>query len=52
MPIWKKCVVLACLLSLLLPLAACEKEGEMEKAGKKIDKAVDDLKDTGKKLFD
>lgn len=52
MVLFKKFVVMLCLTALLVPLAACEKEGEMEKAGKKLDQSIDDLKDKSKKLFD
>jgi len=52
MPLLKRLIVLTCLLAFLLPLAACEKEGEMEKASKKMDQTVDDLKEKSKKLFE
>lgn len=48
----KKCIVAVCLVAFLLPLAACEKEGEMEKAGKQLDETMESLKDEGKKLFE
>lgn len=48
----KRLVVLVCLLAFLVPLTACENEGPMEKAGKKLDQAADDLKDKTKKMFE
>ncbi|MFV0347256.1 MAG: hypothetical protein ACK5JO_01625 [Halodesulfovibrio sp.] len=40
------------LLSFALPLAGCKEEGPAEKAGKKIDEAVDSAKEQAKKLFE
>ncbi|UZP67330.1 transport-associated protein [Desulfovibrio mangrovi] len=40
------------MLSLALPLAGCKEEGPAEKAGKKIDEAMDSAKEGAKKLFE
>lgn len=51
MAVWKKIIVLACLcLFLAGGVVGCEKEGSGEKAGKKVDEAVDAAKDKLKKL--
>lgn len=59
MKTWKKLVVAACLLAMLIPAFGCSEEGEMEKAGKKIDQMADDASDAAeeaaekaKKIFD
>jgi predicted small lipoprotein YifL len=41
-----------CAAMLMLGLAACEKKGPAEKAGAKVDQAVDSVKDTGEKAAD
>ena len=42
---WKtKIIILFFLAELAFSTTACKKEGEAEKAGKKIDKALNDLK--------
>ncbi|MBU1001526.1 MAG: hypothetical protein KKE73_03275 [Proteobacteria bacterium] len=48
----KRFLILTCLLALLVSTFGCEKEGEMEKAGKKLDQAAESLKDSSKKLFE
>lgn len=52
MKLWKKMIVIGCLLALMVPAIGCEKEGPAEKAGKQIDEMVDDAKDSAKKIFD
>lgn len=54
MKLWKKALVVACMLALFVPaLSGCqEEEGTMEKAGKQLDKAADEAGDTVKKIFD
>ncbi|QGY39307.1 transport-associated protein [Pseudodesulfovibrio cashew] len=49
---WKKLIVIGCILALMLPAFGCSDEGTAEKAGKKIDQAVDDAKDSAKKMFE
>lgn len=51
MKLVKKLVVALMILSLALPLVACEKEGPAEEAGRKIDKAMDDAKNKAKELL-
>lgn len=51
MSVFKRVVIAMMIVSLALPLAACEKEGPAEKAGKEIDQAVDSAKDKAKELF-
>jgi predicted small lipoprotein YifL len=41
-----------CAALLLLGMSACEKKGPVEKAGAKVDQAVDSVKDTGEKAAD
>ncbi|MFA5699697.1 MAG: hypothetical protein WC913_00270 [Desulfuromonas sp.] len=41
----KKIAILFLILGLALTLAACEKKGPMEKAGEKVDQAVEKTKD-------
>lgn len=38
----KKLLVAACLLTLLIPATGCEREGDMERAGKAVDQMVRD----------
>jgi len=59
MKLWKKAVVVLCLLALTIPVFGCSEEGPMEKAGKKMDQAVEDASDTAhdaadkaKKMFE
>ena len=53
MKLWKKVIVIACILAFLVPaVSGCSEEGPMEKAGKQLDKAADDAKDAAKKVFD
>jgi len=49
-----KMVLIGCILCSLLGFATvgCEKEGPAEKAGKKMDKAVDSAKKTFKEMTD
>ncbi|WP_419779300.1 hypothetical protein [Maridesulfovibrio sp.] len=56
---WKKLILVAGLLAMLIPAYGCSQEGEMEKAGKKMDKAAEDVSDAAseaaekaKKIFD
>lgn len=49
---WKKLVLAACLLAMIVPAFGCSEEGEMEKAGKKIDQAVDDASKAAKEMFE
>ncbi|WP_243544451.1 hypothetical protein [Pseudodesulfovibrio tunisiensis] len=52
MKLWKKIVVVACILAFMLPAFGCSEEGPAEKAGKKIDQTVDDAKDAARKAFE
>lgn len=59
MKIWKKCVLAFCLMAVMVPAFGCSEEGAMEKAGKKMDQAVEDASDAAqdaadeaKKIFD
>lgn len=52
MKLWKKLIVIGCLLALMVPVMGCQDEGPMEKAGKEIDKMVDDAEESAKKIFD
>lgn len=40
----KSVIAMLALIALVVGLVGCEKEGPMEKAGKKVDKAVEDIK--------
>ena len=40
----KSVIAVLALIALLVGLSGCAKEGPMEKAGKKVDKAVEDIK--------
>jgi hypothetical protein len=43
----KRCkglIAVLAMIALIVGLSGCEKEGPMEKAGKKVDKAVEDIK--------
>ena len=44
--------VAACAAMLMLGLSACEKKGPAEKAGEKVDHAMDSVKDSGEKAAD
>ncbi len=59
MKMWKKLVVVTCLLAMMVPAFGCSEEGPMEKAGKKMDQAAEDAADAAgeaadkaKKIFD
>lgn len=52
MKIWKKIVVVACLLALMVPAFGCKEEGPAEKAGREIDQAAEEAVDAAKKIFD
>ena len=41
-----------CAALLMLGMSACEKKGPAEKAGEKVDQAVESVKDTGEKAAD
>jgi hypothetical protein len=41
-----------CAAILMLGLSACEKKGPAEKAGEKVDQAVESVKETGEKAAD
>ena len=40
----KSIIAVLALIALLVGLSGCAKEGPMEKAGKKVDKAIEDIK--------
>ena len=40
----KSIIALVAMVALIVGLSGCEKEGPLEKAGKKVDKAVEDIK--------
>ena len=40
----KRMIALLAMITLIVGLSGCAKEGPMEKAGKKVDKAVEDIK--------
>jgi hypothetical protein len=40
----KSIIAVLAMIALLVGLSGCEKEGPMEKAGKKVDKAIEDIK--------
>ncbi len=44
MKIGKSIIAALAMIALIAGLSSCEKEGPMEKAGKKVDKAVEDIK--------
>lgn len=48
----KRIVTLLLIATLTLPLMGCKEEGSAEKAGKKIDQAVEDAKEKANKLFE
>lgn len=52
MKLWKKIVLVACILAMMVPAFGCSEEGPMEKAGKKMDQAADDAAKEAKKIFD
>ena len=41
---FKRIVAVLATIALIAGLSGCEKEGPLEKAGKKVDKAVEDIK--------
>jgi hypothetical protein len=52
MKLWKKCIMVFFLIAMMAPAFGCSEEGEMEKAGKKVDQAAEDAADKAKKLFE
>jgi hypothetical protein len=40
----KSIIVVLAMIALIAGLSSCQKEGPMEKAGKKVDKAIEDIK--------
>jgi hypothetical protein len=40
----KRIIALLAIIVLIAGLSSCQKEGPMEKAGKKVDKAIEDIK--------
>jgi hypothetical protein len=52
MTITKNAVTGVCAAMLILGLSACEKKGPAEKAGQKVDQAVESVKETGEKAKD
>jgi len=52
MKLWKKSILVACILAMMVPAFGCSEEGPMEKAGKKMDQAADDASDAAKKIFE
>ena len=48
----KKLVYVLCLVAFMSVAFGCEKEGSAEKAGKQIDKAMDDASDSMKGMAD
>ncbi len=52
MKTWKKFILVACVLTMLIPAFGCSEEGPMEKAGKQLDQAADDAADAAKKVFE
>jgi hypothetical protein len=40
----KRIIALLAIIVLIAGLSGCQKEGPMEKAGKKVDKAIEDIK--------
>ncbi len=40
----KRFIALLAMIALIVGLSGCAKEGPLEKAGKKVDKAVEDIK--------
>jgi hypothetical protein len=52
MELWKKLLVIGCILAIMVPVFGCSEEGPMEKAGKQLDQAADDAADAAKKIFE
>lgn len=52
MEMLKKLIVMVCLLAMMIPAFGCSEEGEMEKAGKKLDQAAEDAADAAKDAAD
>ena len=44
MKTYKSIIAVLATIALIVVLSGCEKEGPMEKAGKKVDKVVEDIK--------
>ncbi|MBI9081218.1 MAG: transport-associated protein [Pseudodesulfovibrio sp.] len=52
MKLWRKVILVACILAIMIPTFGCSEEGPMEKAGKKMDQAVDDASDAADNIAD
>ena len=52
MRISKMIIVTVMICTLMGAMVGCSEEGPAEKAGKKVDQAIEDAKDGAKKLFD
>ena len=52
MKLWKKMIVVLCLLAMMVPAFGCSEEGPMEKAGKKLDQAAEDASDAAQDAAD
>ncbi|MFK4763159.1 hypothetical protein ACI3L3_00045 [Desulfobaculum sp. SPO524] len=52
MQMLKKLFIITCACIMLATVVGCQDEGPAEKAGKKIDQAVDSLKDKADKLME
>jgi len=52
MKLWKKLILVACMLAMMVPAFGCSEEGPMEKAGKQLDEAAEDAGDAAKKMFE
>ena len=52
MKVLKKLVLVLCLVAFVSVAVGCENEGSAEKAGKQIDKAMDDAGDSMKGMAD
>ncbi len=52
MKLWKKLIVIGCILAMMVPAFGCSEEGPMEKAGKKLDQMADDAGDAADEAAD
>lgn len=52
MKLWKKLILIGCILAMMIPTFGCSEEGSMEKAGKKMDQAAEDAANAAKKAFE